>query len=189
MIGNTSGKVRSIDKREPPRASEHTSQTTRPEVTDSSPWDPPSDGTTDSSPEAWDVGMNSIGARVQSFICLPGLFEHRFIRLTQYSLMRALVQNASILGLDAFLFLDDDALSPWTSSHPYPTLAPHDLSPTPVQLSTPHHPYLDVIAPPSIRDNVLLSSLEESIEDQLCCEIHLGSFTVWGSQPWNAMGM
>lgn len=127
--------------------------------------------------------------QVQVFLAAPGLFEHRFIRLTQYSLLRAFVQNASILAIDADLLGDDESFSLWTLYNPYPALAPLDLSPTSTQLCTPHHPFLDIIVPPGFRDNVLLACLDEDAENQLCYDIHLDSFIVWGSQPWSAMGI
>lgn len=134
------------------------------------------------------TSIDSIDGQVQDFFVNSGLSEHRFLCLTQYSLMRALIQNSNLLRLDPLLFHDDDAVSPWTLTNPYPGLAPHDLSPTAIQLCTPHHPYLDLLAPAEFRDNVLLALLDDDLEDQLCYEIHLGSFTVWGSQPWNSMG-
>ena len=133
--------------------------------------------------------IDSTDDQIQVFRAQYGLWEHRFLALTQYSLLRAFIQNAGILAIDPALLADEDAFSPWTMSNPYPTLSPHDLSPTAMQLSTPHHPYLDIVAPSSFRDNVLLAGLEEAVEDQLCYELHFESFTVWGSQPWNAMGM
>ena len=126
---------------------------------------------------------------MQPIFAIPGLAEHRFIVLTEYSVLRAFVQNANLLAIDPHLFMDDEALSPWTTSNPYPALMPHDLSPTPLQLSTPHHPYLDMIAPPSLRDNVLLSVMTDEQEEQLCYDMHYGSFTIWGSQPWNGICM
>jgi len=133
--------------------------------------------------------ITSINSEVQSFLAQYALWEHRFFRLTEYSLLRAFVRNALLLAIDPALLATDESCSPWTLSNPYPTLAPHDLSPTPIQLCTPHHPYLDIIAPPSFRNNVLLAGLDEAVEDQLCYELHSDSFAVWGSQPWNAMGM
>lgn len=126
---------------------------------------------------------------IQSIFTIPGLAEHRYISLTEYSVLRAYVQNARLLVISMQIFADDDALSPWTISNPYPALAPYDICPTPLQLSTPHHPYIDVIGPPSLRDNILLSVLTEEQEDQFCLDIHTGAFTIWGSQPWNALGM
>lgn len=131
---------------------------------------------------------NSVDRQCQAFFASPGLAEHRFILLTQYSLLRAFVQNANLLALDPKLFADDNALSPWTLSNPYPTNGPHTLSPTTLQLSTDHHPYLDLLAPSSLRDSILLASLDDEQEEEMCNDIHCGSFTVWGSQPWNSLG-
>ncbi|KAL8764445.1 MAG: hypothetical protein Q9194_007085 [Teloschistes cf. exilis] len=130
---------------------------------------------------------NGIDRQCREFLASPGLAEHRFILLTQYSLLRAFVQNANLLALDPMLFADDNALSPWTLSNPYPSNGPHTLSPTVLQLSTDHHPYLDLLAPPSLRDSILLASLDDEQEEEICNDIHCGSFTVWGSQPWNSL--
>ena len=133
--------------------------------------------------------QDHIDGLIQSTFTIPGLAEHRYIRLTEYSVLRAYIQNARLLAISPQIFADDDALSPWTTSHPYPALAPYDICPTPLQLSTPHHPYVDVIGPPSLRDNILLSVLTDDQEDQLCYDMHFSTFTIWGSQPWNAFGM
>ena len=124
-----------------------------------------------------------------SIFTIPGLAEHRYISLTEYSVLRAYIQNAQLLALCPQYFANDDALSPWTTSNPYPALAPYDICPTPLQLSTPHHPYIDIIGPPSLRDNILLSGLTDEQEEQLCLDLHVDTFTIWGSQPWNALGM
>ncbi|KAK5093987.1 hypothetical protein LTS08_008771 [Lithohypha guttulata] len=133
-------------------------------------------------------GFGHVGAWMEPNLTAFGLFEYRFIHLTQYSLLRAFLQNASILHLEPHVFADDNALSPWTVSNPYRTLTPPMLSPTPLQLRTPHHPYLDVIAPPRLRDNILMARLTDEEEEIVCYAIHSDSFTVWGEQPWNAMG-
>ena len=136
------------------------------------------------------VLRDDIDDLTQSIFSYPGLAEHRYISLTEYSVLRAYIQNAQMLGICPEIFADDDdALSPWTTSNPFPALAPYDICPTPLQLSTPHHPYIDVIGPPSLRDNILLSVLTEEQESQLCHDMHVGTFTIWGSQPWNALGM
>ena len=133
--------------------------------------------------------QDDVDNKIQSIFTNPGLAEHLYINLIEYSVLRAFVQNAKMLALDAFLLADDYALSPWTTLNPYPAFAPHDLNPTPLQLSTPHHPYLDIIAPRSLRDNILLSNVTDEQEEQLCYEMHGGAFTIWGSQSWNALGM
>lgn len=127
--------------------------------------------------------------QIATFFTIPGLAEHRFIRLTHYSFIRALVQNATLLALDPSIFADNDSLSPWTTSNPYPVMVPYDLAPTTTQLCTMHHPYLDVIAPKNLRDNILLASMDDEMEDRFCYEIHVGGFTVWGSQPWCSQGI
>jgi len=124
-----------------------------------------------------------------AFFATPGLSEHQYIRLSQYSLLRALVLNSNILALDPSILADDDALSPWTLANPYLSITPTDLAPTSIQLCTPHHPYLDILTPPKFRDNILLTLMGDKLEDQLCYELHLGAFMIWGSQPWNALGM
>lgn len=116
-----------------------------------------------------------------------GLVEHRFIHLTQYSVFRAYLSNASLLSLAPQLFLDDDALSPYTLFNPFPaTTHPslHTLRPTDLQLSTFHHPYIDLFASPSFRNNVLSAVIDEEQEDMLCMDLHFNGFTVWVSQPW-----
>ncbi|KAK5078762.1 hypothetical protein LTS08_006596 [Lithohypha guttulata] len=135
------------------------------------------------------ASYDTVEQQIAVFFTTPGLAEHRFISLTQFSLMRAFVQNAALLALDPSDFADDDCLSPWTMSNPYPVVVPHDLAPTPLQLWTPHHPYLDIIAPKYLRDKILLTSMDDETENQLCHAIHVGAFTVWGSQPWCAQGM
>ena len=120
-----------------------------------------------------------------------GLVEHRFIHLTQYSVFRAYLANASVLSLPQSLLLDEDAFSPYTVLHPFSAITTpltHTLNPTDIQLSTYHHPYIDLIASPSLRNNVLTASLDKQQEDALCMDLHIDGFTVWGSQPWNFMG-
>ena len=123
---------------------------------------------------------------------IAGLYEHRFMCLSQYSMFRAYVQNASLMALDFALFADDESVSPWTIFNPFPEPSaklPYHLQPTDLQLRTYHHPYLDVIASPLLRDNILIATLSNEQEDQLCIDLHSnGSITVWGSQPWSSMG-
>lgn len=123
---------------------------------------------------------------------IAGLYEHRFMCLSHYSMFRAYVQNASLMSLDFALFASDESLSPWTIYNPFPEPSanlPYHLHPTSLQLRTFHHPYLDVIASPLLRDNILIATLSDEQEDQLCMDLHSnGSITVWGSQPWSSMG-
>ena len=121
-----------------------------------------------------------------------GLAEHRFLRLTQYSHLRAQIQNMTILDLEPSLFADDESVSPWTIFNPFtpkdPAMLSSPLMPTPLQLSTWHHPYVDLLPSPSLRDNIVSASLDDAQEEQLCYDLHLIGFTIWGSQPWDPMG-
>ncbi len=187
--GTGGGKAKRTNEPVLPGPSWDGSQTADPKIIDALPMNTANDSLTTDSPETPDAGIGSINDESQSSTSVPGLSEHYFISLTQYSLLRALIQNATFLSLDFHFLMDDHSVSPWTVSSPYPTLYPNDLSPTNLQICTPHHPYLDIIALPAFRDNVLLACLDEDVEDQLCHDLHIGSFTVWGSQPWNAFGM
>ncbi|KZF24498.1 hypothetical protein L228DRAFT_237422 [Xylona heveae TC161] len=136
---------------------------------------------------------DSVGLKIQNMIVATGLAEHRFIRLAQYSLLRAFVSNAAILGLSPALLADDESISPWTISNPfkpaeYATEYPHTLRPTHIQLSTYHHPYIDLIASPNFRDNILLAMLTDEQEDQFCHDFSSDAVKIWGSQPWNPTG-
>ena len=135
------------------------------------------------------VQHGNLDDEVESFLATTGLHEHRFICLSQYSFIRAILQNAKLLALDFALLADDESLSPWTLMNPYPIIAPQDLNPTPLQLCTPHHPYIDIIPSPAFRDNILLLLADDPLEDQFCYELHCDSFTIWGSQPWDTQGM
>ncbi|KAI4217151.1 MAG: hypothetical protein LQ351_000460 [Letrouitia transgressa] len=123
-----------------------------------------------------------------------GLLEHHFLCLSQYSAMRAFLRNANILALDPEIFIDDDSLSPWTTDNPFtdPVASfPHTLSPTPLQLRSGHHPFVDVIASPTLRDNILLAVLNDEQEELLCYYFHGGDgsdLMIWGSQPWSPFG-
>ena len=137
-----------------------------------------------------DLAADDIEAKLRAYLSLPGLSEHHFMPLMQYSLLRAFMANATVVGIDMFLFADDASLSPWTNQNPFVSTAKasHTLTPSAVQLATPHHPYLDVLAPPSLRDNILLANLNDDEEERLCMTFHKGAFTIWGSQPWNLNG-
>lgn len=135
--------------------------------------------------------QDSVGACLHDFAA-TGLHEHRFICLAQYSMFRAFTHNASILGLEFALFADDNSVSPLSFSDPpvnIPMGVPHTLKPTSLQLRTSHHPYLDIIASPSLRDNILVANLSDEQDEQLCMDLHAdGSITIWGSQPWSSIG-
>ncbi|KAL2810310.1 hypothetical protein BJX63DRAFT_402323 [Aspergillus granulosus] len=95
--------------------------------------------------------------------------------LTRLNFLRALCVNIEVLGYSA-VEMHDDAYSPFgcagaakASYKPVDTLPPA-LRPTAIQLSVPHHPWLDLIPFPKLRDNLILMG-EELDDTQLCCDM------------------
>ncbi|KAJ5432726.1 uncharacterized protein N7458_011882 [Penicillium daleae] len=115
--------------------------------------------------------------------------------LTQLNLTRALIHNIEILGYQSIL-MHNDALSPFCIAGP--SLAgnevmslPVSLRPTALQLSTPHHPWLDLFPSPQMRDNLIV--LEPLVDEYELCEDLCNSMEgtagilVW-KDPWDPTG-
>ncbi|KAJ5712166.1 hypothetical protein N7488_006322 [Penicillium malachiteum] len=119
------------------------------------------------------------------------------LHLVQLNFTRALMENTRILGLK-YDQLHDDAISPfntagpWQNDHLY-TL-PITLQPTAIQRSIEHHPWLDLLPIPQLRDNLILAGEFEE-ERQLCLDMKGSGNTrsersgiiVW-SDPWDPAG-
>ena len=119
------------------------------------------------------------------------------LHLIQFNFIKALVQNMGVLGLTSEL-LHDEAISPFNVTGPWqydiePAL-PASLRPTVIQRAVVHHPWLDLLPIPEMRDN-LISAGESYDETQLCLDMkgHGGAHTertgiiVW-SDPWDQTG-
>ncbi|KAL4771052.1 hypothetical protein BDW60DRAFT_208595 [Aspergillus nidulans var. acristatus] len=86
--------------------------------------------------------------------------------LTRVNFLRALHTNIEVLGYSA-AELHDEALSQFGTAGPVkPSLRPTDnalfpasLQPTPIQLTVPHHPWLDLLPFPQMRDNLILAEV------------------------------
>ncbi|PKK45945.1 hypothetical protein CI102_9126, partial [Trichoderma harzianum] len=118
--------------------------------------------------------------------------------IMQFNGVRALGTLGSIIGLSSDNVMDDDAaLSPF-SSYTYSAQnirVPHfrlakSLPPTALQRSIPHHPWIDILPYPQIRDNLLRleSGVSTTMEkrqydaDSLC---HwMSGLILWGD-PWD----
>ena len=61
------------------------------------------------------------------------------------------------------------------------------LSPTELQLSLPHFPYIDLLPFPSLRDKLLKFS-ECIDQDEIWFDLAMGGFIVWGVTPWDKRG-
>ncbi|KAJ4855944.1 hypothetical protein T069G_09312 [Trichoderma breve] len=124
--------------------------------------------------------------------------------IMQFNVMRAFGTLSSIIGLSSDNLIDDGALSPFSSytysAHNIPHFRlPKSLAPTALQRSIPHHPWIDILPYPQMRDNLLLleSGVSTTMEkrqydaDSLChwmvgldtCQKESG-LILWGD-PWD----
>jgi hypothetical protein len=95
--------------------------------------------------------------------------------LVQFNISRALMSNAEIFGLTT-RDLHDDALSPFVVAGPWPSivdvqtsLLPSGLKPTALQRTVEHHPWIDLLPVPCLRDNLLQRGVDSFDEVALCC--------------------
>ncbi|KAJ5094733.1 hypothetical protein N7456_010594 [Penicillium angulare] len=116
------------------------------------------------------------------------------LHLFQLNFTRALIENTKILGLRSDQ-LHDDAISPFNTAGPWQEESldtlPANLKPTMIQLSIPHHPWLDLLPIPQMRDNLILAG-EFDGEVELCLDMKGSGNTrsgiiVW-SDPWDPAG-
>lgn len=118
--------------------------------------------------------------------------------LVKFNVFRALLNNGKKLGFStAREYLDDDALSPFVNpmrpEESLPSL-PLALRPTKFQCQTPHHPCLDLLPDPVMRDNLIRASGAYD-QEELCADL-IGLFSasrgrsgliIWG-EPWDPSG-
>ena len=119
------------------------------------------------------------------------------LHLISLNFTRALMENTKILGLGPEQ-LHDDAISPFNTAGPWPNASlqslPITLQPTAIQCSIPHHPWLDLLPIPQLRDNLILAGDFEE-ETQLCLDMKgdgspktaSSGIVVW-SDPWDPEG-
>lgn len=121
--------------------------------------------------------------------------------LVKFNVFQALFSNGRILGFStANEYFDDDAISsfakPVVSNASLLSLPPLPLAlrPTQIQRQIPHHPSLDLLPDPQMRDNLIRASGTYD-EDELCADL-LGMFScsngrsgliIWG-EPWDPSG-
>lgn len=120
------------------------------------------------------------------------------LHLISLNFTRALMENTRILGLRPDQ-LHDDAISPFNTAGPWQQddslhTLPSTLQPTLIQRSIPHHPWLDVLPDPQMRDNLIVAGDFEG-ETQLCLDMkgcgstvsRRSGVIVW-SDPWDPAG-
>ncbi|KAL1616841.1 hypothetical protein SLS56_011273, partial [Neofusicoccum ribis] len=122
------------------------------------------------------------------------------ISLVRFNTTRAIVLNARAMGVTTALMAPESrSLLPTAEGAAFAArasvLLPPSLQPTPLQLSISHHPWVDVLPLPELRDNLLCRN--ESIYDkkELCRDLGgfqavsggCGGMIVWG-EPWDPRG-
>lgn len=130
-------------------------------------------------------------------VTFPLAPDHRLLIVVQYNVLRASLVNMSILALEDHISFDCGAVFTIPFPRPSSTDIPHSLLPTPLQLSIPHDPWVDLIPMRRVRDNVLLN-YGTFDEDDLCADFVGGLYegfhdvenrgmVIWG-EPWSEDG-
>ncbi|PWY92328.1 hypothetical protein BO70DRAFT_402264 [Aspergillus heteromorphus CBS 117.55] len=125
--------------------------------------------------------------------------------ITRLNFLRALNTNIDVLGYQPSAMAPDDAKSMFSMigprcprTHDRESVLPPALQPTLVQRTVPHHPWLDLIPVPQMRDNLIL--VEDLVDDAQLCRDMCGNGTrargvgigetgviVW-KDPWDPEG-
>lgn len=109
----------------------------------------------------------------------PGL-DAQFLLLTSLTTVAALSSNATLLHIPCEIPSID-------TFNPSQVSVPSTLSPTDLQKTIPHPPFVDVIPFPGVRDRLLRSRAVIDLE-KLTIDLTDGAFKVWGSVPWDGTG-
>ncbi|KAL5366531.1 hypothetical protein BJX96DRAFT_38104 [Aspergillus floccosus] len=131
--------------------------------------------------------------RVNRGIITRALSSEFLLPVTQWNIIRAMVTNATMMGLTMAL-LAGDIISPFNACEPVTANLPPSLQPTYLQKSIIHHPWIDLCAVSSVRD-ALLRNLHLYSEDELCDDLFGKSsdsteptgLLIWG-EAWDPSG-
>ncbi|KAL2882728.1 hypothetical protein SGCOL_001939 [Colletotrichum sp. CLE4] len=125
----------------------------------------------------------------------PDPMSDSLIRLVQFNLFRGLMENMKTLGITMPMICDDDCVSPFGSDPVYNVNTawnvPYFLKPTETQLTRVHHPWLDFLPLPRMRDN-LIKAGDDWDDEALCLDMigngdapsGQGGMILWG-EPWD----
>ncbi len=88
--------------------------------------------------------------------------------LAQYNFIRALQENIKVMGLSQEQ-LNDEALSPFNvGTGAFTAHLPPGLQSTQLQITTAHHPWIDLLPIPEMRDNLFRKGFDYFDEEELC---------------------
>ncbi|KAL0933837.1 uncharacterized protein CTRU02_210636 [Colletotrichum truncatum] len=117
--------------------------------------------------------------------------------LVQFNLFRGLMENMKILGITMPMVCDEDSLSPFGTDPSYNSSSfwnvPVYLRPTETQLTIEHHPWLDFLPLPRMRDNLIKADGNYD-DEELCLDMigdgnapsGKGEVILWGD-AWDPM--
>lgn len=112
------------------------------------------------------------------------------LTLIKFNVFRALMDINGMLGF-SLEWLREDAISPFYQSlHDTKSGCPGNLEPTLLQQTVEHHPWIDLIPLPAMRDNILRADsfddtpLCHDIVDNRQCLGDWSGLIVWGD-PWD----
>lgn len=112
------------------------------------------------------------------------------LTLIHFNVFRALLSNTYTLGFTPEDWITEEAISPYCdpSKSLMGSQCPSSLKPTKLQRSVAHHPWIDLLPFPAMRDNIFAQG-EDYDDTGLCEDIvefcnaptdHEGGLVVWG---------
>lgn len=117
--------------------------------------------------------------------------------LVKLNVFRALLSNSLTLGLSSDLIMDDDAVSPFfpkAGATDRILALPSTLRPTDVQIDVRHHPWIDCLPVPRMRQNLIRAG--DTLDVMKLCGDLVGLFSmgtgrtgmiIWG-EAWDVAG-
>ncbi|KAH8196533.1 hypothetical protein TruAng_009295 [Truncatella angustata] len=96
--------------------------------------------------------------------------------LIKLNVLNALARNATLIGIPTHRLCADEAVSPFSQSGPLPlpdqASWPESLRPSSTQISVQHHPWVDLIPFPVMRDRAIRAFDSGLLdEDELCLDL------------------
>lgn len=120
----------------------------------------------------------------------------QLLTLIQFNVFRAFLKNTVSLGFTMEWLESEEAVSPFccASNSESPT-RPTSLQPTLLQVTVPHHPWIDLIPHSSVRDNILYALKDDWDDSELCRDLvefcqepkEQTGMIIWG-EPWDPSG-
>jgi hypothetical protein len=126
--------------------------------------------------------------------CKGSPLADHVLKVAKFNVFRALLSNSLTLGFPAEERMEDAALSPFPRFQGIGSttaLLPLSLHPTKLQCQVPHHPWIDLLPIPRMRDNLLRAG--DTYDDLELCADLIGYYNsptartgliVWG-EPWD----